>query len=56
MSGNTTCVCPPEYTGSTCAGNIYDDSEEKASLSLARSVFLDCYLGLTAFEECLPWS
>jgi len=31
VSGNATCACPPEYTGPTCAGNIYDDSEEKAS-------------------------
>jgi len=59
VSGNATCLCPPEYTGPTCAGNIYDDSEENASLSLTRSVFLDFDLGLTVFvanTECLPWS
>jgi hypothetical protein len=59
VSGNATCVCPPEYTGPTCASTIYDDSEEKASLSLTRSVFLDFDLGLTVFvanKECLPWS
>ena len=31
VSGKAACLCPPEYTGPTCEGNIYDDSEEKAS-------------------------
>ena len=31
VSGNATYVCPPEYKGPTYAGNISDDSDEKAS-------------------------
>ena len=31
VSGNATCICPPEYTGPTCEGNIFDGSEERAS-------------------------
>lgn len=33
VSGNATCVCPPEYTGPTCESNIYDGNEERASWS-----------------------
>ena len=25
VSGMATCVCPPEYTGMTCEGNIYEE-------------------------------
>jgi len=25
VSGNATCVCPPEYTGPTCEGNISEE-------------------------------